>query len=136
MPGAAPGPAAWFTFVFATAFAALVWLVALWLSRGTWRPRDESTAACLEVSIRRCRSVILAAPIGILLYVAGLVGSLAWKQRVLGVEWQPAARGAFHGDGRLDRRAPVFARHGRGTRSVHRRRLRVLLELKQQLAEN
>lgn len=81
-------PSAWFAVLFAAAFALLVWLVAMWLSRGTWRPRDESIAAHLDVSIRRCRSVIIAAPVGIALYVAGLIGSLIWRHRLLGVEWQ------------------------------------------------
>mgnify|MGYP003383170549 CR=1 FL=1 len=81
-------PNTWVSVVFATCFAVLVWLVALVLSRGTWRPRDESIAAYIDLSIHRCRSVIVAAPIGIILYVAGLVGSLAWRQRLLGIEWQ------------------------------------------------
>ena len=79
---------AWFGVLFTSTYAVLVWLVAMWLSRGTWRPRDESIAAHLDVSIRRCRSVIIAAPVGIALYVAGLIGSLIWRQRLLGVEWQ------------------------------------------------
>jgi len=81
-------PNTWVSVVFVTCFAVLVWLVALVLSRGTWRPRDESIAAYIDLSIHRCRSVIVAAPIGIVLYVAGLIGSLAWRQRLLGVEWQ------------------------------------------------
>jgi hypothetical protein len=81
-------PNTWVSVVFVTCFAVLVWLVALVLSRGTWRPRDESIAAYIDLSIHRCRSVIVSAPIGIVLYVAGLVGSLAWRQRLLGVEWQ------------------------------------------------
>lgn len=81
-------PHTWVSVVFVTCFAVLVWLVALVLSRGTWRPRDESIAAYIDLSIHRCRSVIVAAPIGIVLYVAGLIGSLAWRQRLLGVEWQ------------------------------------------------
>jgi hypothetical protein len=81
-------PNTWVSVVFVTCFAVLVWLVALLLSRGTWRPRDESIAAYIDLSIHRCRSVIVAAPIGIVLYVAGLIGSLAWRQRLLGVEWQ------------------------------------------------
>ncbi len=81
-------PNTWVSVVFVTCFALLVWLVALVLSRGTWRPRDESIAAYIDLSIHRCRSLIVAAPIGIVLYVAGLVGSLAWRQRLLGVEWQ------------------------------------------------
>jgi amino acid permease len=81
-------PNTWVSVVFVTCFAVLVWLVAMALSRGTWRPRDESTAAYVDLSIHRCRSVIIAAPVGIFLYVAGLVGSLFWRQRLLGVEWQ------------------------------------------------
>ena len=80
-------PDAWFGFIFTAAFAALVWLVALLLSRGTWRPRDGSTAAYIEVSIRRCKSVIVAAPVGVVLYLAGLTGSLVSRQRLLGLEW-------------------------------------------------
>ncbi len=127
--------AAWFTFVFTTAFATVVWLLALWLSRGTWRPRDESTAACLEVSIRRCRSVILAAPIGILLYVAGLVGSLAWKQRVLGMDWsQMLEAPSMVIAGWIG--APLYSLAVLWNAQRHRQRLRVLLELKRQLAES
>jgi hypothetical protein len=81
-------PNTWVSVVFVTSFSVLIWLVALVLSRGTWRPRDESIAAYIDLSIHRCRSVIVAAPIGIILYVAGLVGSLAWRQRLLGIEWQ------------------------------------------------
>src|SRR6187200_3001324 len=85
-------PAAWLNFGFSTLFATLVWSVALWMSRGTWRPRDDTIAACLDLSIRRCRSMILAAPVGIALYIVGLVGSLAWKDRLFGLDW-PAVLG-------------------------------------------
>lgn len=81
-------PEAWMVFYFSAIFSTLVWCTALWLSRGTWQPRDESLAAHLEVSIRRCRSVIIAAPIGVLLYAAGLIGSLLWKQRLYGIDWR------------------------------------------------
>ena len=81
-------PNTWVSVVFVTCFAVLVWLVAMVLSRGTWRPRDDSIVAYIDLSIHRCRSVIVAAPVGIVLYVAGLIGSLAWRQRLLGVEWQ------------------------------------------------
>lgn len=84
---------AWFGFLFAAGFVALVWALAMWLSRGTWRPRDESVAAHLEVSIRRCRAVIRGAPLGIVLYFAGLAGSLAWKQRAFGTDWQTLLEG-------------------------------------------
>lgn len=81
-------PEAWMVFYFAAIFSTVVWSTALWLSRGTWRPRDESLAAHLEVSIRRCQSVIIAAPVGMVLYAAGLAGSLVWKQRLYGVDWR------------------------------------------------
>jgi hypothetical protein len=127
--------AAWFSFLFTTGFAALVWLVALWLSRGTWRPRDESTAACLEVSIRRCRSVILAAPVGILLYVAGLLGSLAWKQRVLGLEWSQLLEApSMVLAGWIG--APLYSFAMLWNAQRHRQRLRVLQDLKRQLGES
>lgn len=83
-------PSAWLTFGVATLLAALVWTVALWMSRGTWQARDDTLAAALEVSIRRCRSMMLAAPVGIALYVLGLVGVLAWKQRMQGIDWSAA----------------------------------------------
>ena len=127
--------AAWFSFVFTTAFAALVWLVALWLSRGTWRPRDESTSAYLDVSIRRCRSVMIAAPVGILLYVAGLVGSVAWKQRLLDVEWSQLLEApAMVIAGWIG--APLYALGMLWNAQRHRRRLALLLDLKRQLTES
>ena len=127
-------PGAWFAVFYTAAFALLVWLIAMWLSRGTWRPRDESLAACLDVSIRRCRSVILAAPIGVVLYVAGLIGSLAWRQKLLGVEWQ----------GMLDTPAmiiagwigaPLYAIGMLVNAQLQRRRLIFLERLRQQLGE-
>ena len=127
-------PGAWFAFFYTAAFALLVWLVAMWLSRGTWRPRDESLAACLDVSIRRCRSVIVAAPIGVLLYLAGLVGSLAWRQKLLGVEWQllldtPAMIiASWIG-------APLYAIGMLVNAQLQRRRLAFLERLRQQLGE-
>ena len=127
-------PGAWFGVLFTATYALLVWLVAMWLSRGTWRPRDESISAHLDVSIRRCRSVILAAPIGILLYVAGLIGSLAWRQRLLGVEWQQLLEtpsmiiaGWIGG--------PAYAIGMLINARLQRRRLAFLERLRQQLGE-
>jgi hypothetical protein len=127
-------PNTWVSVVFATSFAVLVWLVALVLSRGTWRPRDESIAAYIDLSIHRCRSVIVAAPIGIVLYVAGLVGSLAWRQRLLGVEWQQllqAPEMIFAGwIG-----APAYAIGMIINASAQRRRLSFLEKLRRELGE-
>ena len=127
-------PNTWVSVVFVTCFAVLVWLVALALSRGTWRPRDESTAAYLDLSIHRCRSVIVAAPIGIVFYVAGLVGSLVWRQRMLGVEWQQLLQApemiiaGWIG-------APAYAIGMIINAQVQRRRLAILEKLRRELGE-
>ena len=65
---------------------ALVWVTALWLARGTWRPRDESTAAFLEVSIRRCRAAMLGVPVAFVLYAAELIYVLVSMQRIEAVD--------------------------------------------------
>ena len=122
----------WFAFFFTTSFAAVVWLVALWLGRGTWRPRDESTAAYVELSIQRCRSAILAAPVGMVLYLAGIAGSLAWKQRLMGAEWQQLlAAPAVIIAGWIG--APVYSLAMIWNAQRHRRRLALLLDLRRQL---
>jgi len=127
-------PGAWFAVVYTVAFALLVWLVAMWLSRGTWRPRDESMAACLDVSIRRCRSVVLAAPIGIALYIAGLIGSLIWRQKLLGLEWQQMLNTpAMIIAGWIG--APLYSIAMLINAQLHRRRLAFLEGLRRQLGD-
>lgn len=128
-------PGAWLSFGFSTIFATLVWSVALFMSRGTWRPRDDTIAACLELSIRRCRSMVLAAPVGIALYVVGLAGSLLWKDRLFGVDW-PGVLGtpAMIIAGWIG--APLYATAMIWNARRQRARLKVLLELKRQLAES
>jgi hypothetical protein len=127
-------PAAWLSFGFSTLFATLVWSVALWMSRGTWRPRDDTISAALDLSIRRCRSMILAAPVGIALYVVGLVGSLAWKDRLFGVDW-PGVLGtpAMIVAGWIG--APLYAVGMVWNARRQRSRLKVLLDLKRQITE-
>lgn len=130
-----PDPAAWLSFGFSTLFATLVWSVALWMSRGTWRPRDDTIAAALDVSIRRCRSMILAAPVGIALYVLGLVGSLAWKDRLFGVDWSTVlGTPAMIAAGWIG--APLYAAGMLWNARRQRARLKVLQELRRQLTES
>ncbi len=128
-------PPAWLSFGFSVLFATLVWSVALWLSRGTWRPRDDTISAALDLSIRRCRSMIRAAPVGIALYVVGLVGSLAWKDRLFGVDW-PGVLGtpSMIIAGWIG--APLYAAGMFWNARRQRSRLKVLVELKRQLAES
>jgi hypothetical protein len=128
-------PGAWLSFGFSMIFASLVWSVALFMSRGTWRPRDDTIAACLELSIRRCRSMVLAAPVGIALYVVGLAGSLLWKDRLFGVDW-PGVLGtpAMILAGWIG--APLYAAGMIWNARRQRARLKMLLELKRQLVES
>jgi uncharacterized membrane protein len=79
--------------------------------------------------------VIIAAPIGIVLYVAGLIGTLAWRQRLLGVEWQQLLEtpsmviaGWIGG--------PLYAIGMLINARVQRQRLAFLERLRQQLSEN
>jgi hypothetical protein len=124
---------AWFSFAFTAGFATLVWVIALWLSRGTWEPRDGSTAAYLEVSIQRCRSVILAAPVGVVLYLAGLAGSLAWKQRLLGLELEHLlTTPSMIIAGWIG--APLYSLGMLWNAQRHRKRLALLLDLRRQLS--
>ncbi len=126
---------AWFGFVFTVVFAALVWLVALWLSRGTWRPADGSTAAYLELSIRRCQSAILAAPVGVVLYMAGLAGSVVSKQRLLGIGWSEMIdTPSMIIAGWLG--APLYTLGMLWNARRQRKRLALLLDLKRQLRDS
>jgi hypothetical protein len=68
-------------------FVALVWVSALWLARGTWRPQDESVAAFIEVSIRRARAAQLGVPVALVLYCAQLFYVLMSTHRIEGVAW-------------------------------------------------
>jgi hypothetical protein len=65
----------------------LVWVSALWLARGTWRPQDESTSAFIEVSIRRARAAQLGVPVALVLYCAQLFYVLMSTHRLEGVTW-------------------------------------------------
>lgn len=73
-------------------FVALIWVCTLWLARGTWRPRDESTAAFLDVAIRRCRAALWGAPVGIVLYVAEILYVLFSLERIEGADWTTQLR--------------------------------------------
>ncbi len=128
-------PEAWFGAFWTAAFAAVVWPVSMWMSRGTWRPRSETTAAYLEISIRRCKAVMLAAPVGITLYLAGLAGALLWRHRLFGVEWSDLlSSGSVIIAGWLG--APLYAGGMLWYAARQRRRLSVLQALQRQLGES
>ena len=60
---------------------ALTWTFFLWNSAGTWRPEAETTAAFLDVSLRRCHRAIRGAAFGVVLYVGELAFCISWILR-------------------------------------------------------
>ena len=59
----------------------LTWAFVLWNSAGTWRPEAETTAAFLDISVRRCQRALRATAFGGLLYVCELAFCLNWILR-------------------------------------------------------
>ncbi|HLF12914.1 MAG TPA: hypothetical protein VJA26_17065, partial [Gammaproteobacteria bacterium] len=60
-------------------FILVTWAGCLWIARGTWRPLAETTAAFIDISIRRCRSNLRGASFGAWLYVCQLLFVVLWK---------------------------------------------------------
>lgn len=54
-------------------FIFVTWAGSLWIARGTWRPLGETTAAFVELSVRRRRANLKAVPFAMSLYVVQLV---------------------------------------------------------------
>jgi hypothetical protein len=61
-------------------FIVAVWVVSLWIARGTWRPLADTTAGFLDVSIRRREANLRGMTLGACFYV----GQLAFIVLVLG----------------------------------------------------
>jgi hypothetical protein len=53
-------------------FIVVVWVGSLRIARGTWRPLGDTTAAFVDVSIRRREAYLRGATFGVCLYVAQL----------------------------------------------------------------
>jgi hypothetical protein len=60
-------------------FIAVAWAGCLWIARGTWHPRGETTVAFVALALRRCRSNRKAALFAAWLYVSQLLFTLSWK---------------------------------------------------------
>ncbi|HET7131547.1 MAG TPA: hypothetical protein VFJ95_04830 [Gammaproteobacteria bacterium] len=60
-------------------FILATWAGSLWIARGTWRPLAETTAAFVDISIRRRRSNLRAVSFGAWLYVCQLLFVVLWK---------------------------------------------------------
>jgi hypothetical protein len=67
-------------------FILVTWAGSLWIARGTWSPLAETTAAFVDVSIRRCRSNVRAASFGAWLYIGQLLFILLWKFYTTSIE--------------------------------------------------
>jgi hypothetical protein len=54
-------------------FIAVIWAGCLWIARGTWRPLADTTAAFVDISIRRRTANLRGATFGVCLYVFQLL---------------------------------------------------------------
>lgn len=59
-------------------FLAVAWGFGTWNRRGAWRPVALTSAAYLEVSVRRCRSAIRSVVFGMALFVVEMLFCLGW----------------------------------------------------------
>jgi hypothetical protein len=68
-------------------FIIVVWAACLWVARGTWRPFGQTTAAFVDLAIRRCQSNLTATRLGMWFYCVQLVSVslLVWA-----IETSPA----------------------------------------------
>ena len=62
-------------------FIIVTWIGSLWIGRGTWRPLAETTAAFVDLAVRRCRSNLRAIQFGAVLYLGQLLFVLFWSLR-------------------------------------------------------
>lgn len=72
-------------------FIAVTWTGCLWIARSTWRPFGETTAAFVDLAIRRCRSNLTGSRLGLWLYCAQLVCVYLLALAIGGERAQPAA---------------------------------------------
>jgi ABC-type phosphate transport system permease subunit len=76
-------PEGWLLLAAVWSFIVVTWVVALFLARGTWRPRADTTAAFIDVAVRRCESALATVPFALALYAVKFTFLLAWKFRYL-----------------------------------------------------
>ncbi len=68
-------------------YIAAIWAGSLWISRGTRRPLADTTLAFIELSIRRCRSILSGLRFGAFMYIAQLLVMLLLRHRYSGLSW-------------------------------------------------
>jgi hypothetical protein len=113
-------------------FISVIWAGSLWIDRGTWRPLANTTAAFVDVSIRRCRSTLSALRFGALVYVAQFVFVFFWKSSMglaaLFTSWPVVVLGWVGG--------PVLVAFGSWYARKKRTELGRLLDLRRQLNDD
>ena len=67
-------------------FIAAAWIFALVTRRGLWSPSALTTAAFIDLSIRRCRAALAASIFGTVLYFCEIAFCLAWIYRRAGLD--------------------------------------------------
>jgi hypothetical protein len=117
-------------------FIIVVWVCCLRLARGTWKPLAQSTAAFVDLAIRRSRSNLAIARLSLWLYAAQITlgAVIGWSQKESGnllayfTSWPVVVMGWIG--------LPIFV----AWRIWYRRRQEVelqrLLELKRQLSDD
>jgi hypothetical protein len=127
------GDSGWSGFLLALVYSVAVWLLAGWLVRGQRSPRDESTAAYLDVAIRRSRAIVLGAPLGVCLYALAIVAVIWVRHSLQGQPLEPLLRS---GPMILSLWVvmPLYTLVMGGYALVHRRRLSRLRALQSALA--
>jgi hypothetical protein len=70
-------------------FILVTWAGCLWIARGTWRAYGETTAAFVDISIRRCRANLSTIPFALWLYAGQF-----FVVTLLKVQYSPASVGA------------------------------------------
>jgi hypothetical protein len=64
-------------------FLGAAWSFALANRKGAWHPGAQTTAAFLDLSIRRCRGKLRTSAFGVILYLCEALFGLAWVYREL-----------------------------------------------------
>ena len=113
-------------------FILVIWGGCLWIARGTWRPFAESTAAFVDLSIRRCRANLRTFPFATALYVCQVAIVVLLKAQYLPVSAVLTAPPTLllGGVG-----FPAFLLGGFWYARKQRAELEHLLELERQLAD-
>lgn len=114
---------------------AFAWAGSLWLARGTWRPRAQTTAEFLALAIRRCESGLRAVPFSIALYTLELAVMFLWALRAGTATPMELLRSpSFIVLGWLG--GPIFVAAAAWYARHKRAELNRLLELRRQLGED